>query len=217
LQRIRAGEPEALGDLARIYREPLVHALRRTMRLSPSDAEEAVQEVWRILVADPAKIARFVPNEHGARFRSFLFAFARNVARNMSRKMRPDPLPDGFDAAEDSELEEELGRSEGRRLLAYLVKVSADTTPERRTQREAASALLLFYARKRSYREVAERLKISIERVKYLLEAGRKLAREGLKNFVLEDGLSPQDCDGLYQRFIDRLDDLLEDASRASA
>jgi RNA polymerase sigma factor (sigma-70 family) len=212
LERLKSRDPEALGDVARLYAEPLRRSVQRALDLTRADAEEAVQEAMALFVRDPAKLAGFVPSESGARFRSYLFTFVANIARNHRRKKRPEPLGDD---AESPELDEEIRRDQARRTLRFLMQAAEDEHPQRRPRRECALALLAYYEHGSTYRGIAERLGTTVERVKYLLEAGRKLAREAARRCVMEDALAQDDFEAQYAAFVARLDELLAQAARA--
>lgn len=208
LDRLQKGDRGALGEIARLYSRPLNKSLQRDLGMSDKDAEDAVQETFALLVNDLDKLASFEIRKEGPRFRSFLYRFAKNVGRNIMKKRKRTisvaEVQD--DAAFSAEIDAEISRA----VIGYLKSLSESRGPEKKTQRDAAIAMLLFYSCNRSYEEIAAKMKSTPAKVKYLLEAGKKHAREALQGAVWEFAMSEEDFDAMYAAFLKRIDEHLE-------
>lgn len=82
LKRYRAGQTEAIGDLAERYRRPL-YAYILSMTEGKADTEDLFQEVW-------FKALRNLHTYRSDKFLSWLFRIAHNLVIDRSRKRKPD-------------------------------------------------------------------------------------------------------------------------------
>ena len=82
LRRYRAGQTEAIGELAEKYRRPLF-AFILSMSQGNDDAEDIFQEVWY-------KALRSLHTYRSDRFLSWLFKITHNLMIDRIRKRKPD-------------------------------------------------------------------------------------------------------------------------------
>lgn len=82
LRRYRAGQTEAIGELAEKYRRPLF-AFILSMTQGNDDAEDIFQEVWY-------KALRSLHTYRSDRFLSWLFKITHNLMIDRIRKRKPD-------------------------------------------------------------------------------------------------------------------------------
>ncbi len=82
LKRYRAGQTEAIGDLAERYRRPLF-AYILSMTEGKADTEDIFQEVW-------FKALRSLHTYRSDKFLSWLFRIAHNLVIDRSRKRKPE-------------------------------------------------------------------------------------------------------------------------------
>jgi RNA polymerase sigma-70 factor (ECF subfamily) len=91
IQRVQAGDADALDELYRLYLAPLYGYMVVTLR-DHHAAEDAVHEVFvRVLRALPRYELRGIP------FRIWLFRIARNHVLNLATRQRPEDLRDPDD------------------------------------------------------------------------------------------------------------------------
>lgn len=82
LNRYRAGQTEAIGDLAERYRRPLF-AYILSMTEGKADAEDIFQEVW-------FKALRNLHTYRSDKFLSWLFRITHNLIIDRARKRKPE-------------------------------------------------------------------------------------------------------------------------------
>ena len=99
LERYRAGQTEAIGDLAEKYRRPLF-AYILSMSEGKEDAEDVIQEVW-------FKALRSLHTYRSDKFLSWLFRITHNLIIDRARKKKPEvSLQEKWNASdEDSHTE----------------------------------------------------------------------------------------------------------------
>src|SRR5262245_31487158 len=85
LEGVRAGDGAAWQRLAQLY-APLVYHWCRRRGLQASDAEDLVQEVFRVVIA---RIADFRRDRRGHTFRGWLWGFTRNKLGDWIRHQKP--------------------------------------------------------------------------------------------------------------------------------
>lgn len=83
LQRYRAGETEAVGELAEKYRRPLFAYILSMTGNAHSEAEDIFQEVWY-------KALRSLHMYRSDKFLSWLFKITHNLIIDRARKRKPD-------------------------------------------------------------------------------------------------------------------------------
>lgn len=171
----RAGNREAFGVLVERYQDPLFRYVRY-MGFGEADARDITQDAfvraYRHLgrCGDPA------------RFHGWLFKIVSNLCRTRGRKAGRrdfrnlesvtlvDPNPGPEEAAEAS------------RARAVIREALDTLTPE------AREAVVLFYLRGRSVREISELTGASLSAVKMRLKRGRASLKEHLQDHFREVG-----------------------------
>ncbi|MDD4736673.1 MAG: sigma-70 family RNA polymerase sigma factor [Kiritimatiellae bacterium] len=83
LQRYRAGQTEAIGELAEKYRRPLFAYILSMTGHAHSEAEDIFQEVWY-------KALRNLHKYRSDKFLSWLFKITHNLIIDRARKRKPD-------------------------------------------------------------------------------------------------------------------------------
>lgn len=101
LKGLKASDPEAWRRLARLY-APLVHRWCRQRGLQPADAEDVVQEVFRVVLD---RVAGFRHDQPGSTFRGWLWAITRNKLGDHFRRCAAGP-----EAAGGSDAQQQLAQ-----------------------------------------------------------------------------------------------------------
>jgi len=149
LARAKAGDGDALAQLARWYRPPLLRFVE-TRGFCHSDAEDLVQEVLTRVLVERAALER-VDLARG-RFRSFVLGVAKNVMREWARRNpRHAPLLDGGIDKAAAEIDPDAGFEIARARV--LVEEALETL---RSNHPAEWFVFDLRARNKSYREIAE-------------------------------------------------------------
>jgi RNA polymerase sigma-70 factor (ECF subfamily) len=179
VERARAGDADAFGDLVERYQAVVYRAARAALR-SPVDADDVVQEAF---VAAFRKLAEFRAE---AGFKTWLLAIAWNAARMHRRsswrwfdRFRPAPGPTPPDpAAQDRSQEDVLVR----RDLRERVQKAALTLPGK-----YRDVMLLAATADHTVDEISAILGVPPGTVKWRLAKGReqlrvKLTRLGIRH-----------------------------------
>lgn len=164
----RRGDGAAQSALIVRYRRTLLAYAVARLR-DPDAAEDAVQEALVKALAGLNRLLR------AHRFEAWLMQTLRHQCADAERRRRvraAEPLPDGLASA--------LPTPEGATLdaerLAQLAR-AVDSLPEKQRV-----PLLMFYASRQSYREIALALQISETTVQGRLAQGLRLLRRRLKS-----------------------------------
>jgi len=163
LARLRAGDSRAGRALERLYRRPLIRYCRRFLG-NVTEAEDAAADVFLKAIA-----ARGAPGS----FRAWLYRIARNHCLNLLRaaRRRPRPLPPASSLAPPADApgpSTRLARAEERSRAARLLEGLPAPFRE---------ALQLRYGDGLSRADIASRLGISQDLVRYRLYQGVKLLK----------------------------------------
>jgi RNA polymerase sigma-70 factor (ECF subfamily) len=164
LERLRRGDAQAGEALDRLYRSALVRFCRRYLR-SLAEAEDAAAEVLYKVIS-----VRCAPRS----FRAWLYRVARNHCLNLlrARRRRPGSLP------LESSLAPRAGSPGPSTLLAREEERARAASLLSGLSQEFREALWLRYGEGLSRAEIAGRLAISPDLVRYRLYQGVKKLKE---------------------------------------
>jgi RNA polymerase sigma-70 factor (ECF subfamily) len=178
VERARAGEPDAFGELVDRHRSAVYRAALAALR-SPADAEDAAQEAF--LTA----YRRLDGFRSEASFKTWLLTIAWHQAINQRRSVtrwlrRTVPAPQGPDgeaiehhlASPDRSPAERAEDNELRRGIAGAIRA---LPPKLR------DALLLAQAGEYTYEEIAAMLKVPLGTIKWRVSEARRVVKHRLR------------------------------------
>ena len=184
VERARAGEPDAFGELVDRHRSAVYRAALAVLS-SPADAEDAAQEAF--LTA----YRRLDGFRGEASFKTWLLTItwhqAINQRRSLTRWLRrivPPPLrPDGDPieqevASADRSPEERASQNEWRRSIAGEIRA---LPPKLR------DVLLLTQAGEYTYEEIGAMLKIPVGTIKWRVSEARRVVKQRLRTRGFSD------------------------------
>lgn len=195
IHKAKQKDPAALNDLVRLYRDPVLHFVRRVHNYSPEDAEDIVQEVFAIITQE-----RFLSrlDECKGRFRSILCAVTNNVIRMRERARKS--LKRGGDARhvrisddEHSRLLEELVASHTPtpdqqftlQWVQYLIARALDRLArDTGTGALNARCFLMHKLQGKSYGEIARELNLKETDVTNYIHAARRKLRTFIEEMI---------------------------------
>ena len=174
VERARRGDRAAFGLLVEKHSPALLGGLTR--RIGPEDAPDLAQEAWIRAFLNLDRL------RDPARFGAWLAGIGANVARMWLRDRRPAGT--SWEALLDDEAQPSgngLLPDEQVTLRELQVEVVTALEALSTTNRDAAR---LHYLHDRSYREIAERLRIPEKTVKSRLHKARQQLRQRLRHVV---------------------------------
>lgn len=95
IARVQNGSTKDFERLVQVYQNPLFRIIGNLVQPA-HQLEDLVQDIF---LAAFANIGRFDPNK--GKFRTWLYAIARNRALNAQKKHREGQLPDGWDPTDE--------------------------------------------------------------------------------------------------------------------
>lgn len=170
----RSGKGEDLLPLYQRY-AGLIYALGLRYLSTPQRAEDAGMEIWSVLVDK-------VPKHTITNFRSWLQTTVRNHCLRQLRREKRDPLQQRGDELMPSD-----------RLLHLSAEPHPQNDPDvrplhgclKQLREEQRRCIHLFYLGEgESYRSIAERLNLSVGRVRSHLQNGRRNLRRCLEEQI---------------------------------
>jgi RNA polymerase sigma-70 factor, ECF subfamily len=178
LQRIAAGDAAAVRECIDQY-GPLVWSIARRLSRTPSDAEDATQEIfldiWR-------SAARFDASQGSDKV--FIAMIARRRLIDRLRKTSAEPPMDPLETLEAVSWTEESTSSETAMEAEQATRALAELRPEQR------QVLELGLVHGLSQSEIATRLKMPLGTVKSFMRRGLIKVREVMN--IAAEGVSPR-------------------------
>ena len=159
-EKLKRGDPDAAGELARLYyddilRYCLFHVPDRSL------AQDAVQETF-------LKVFRYFGDyRHRGHFRAFLYRVAANVCADIRRRRTWDPMPEQV-SFEEKGLREGEDREDFRRLVELL--------PE-----ELREIVILRFAQELKLGEIAKAADLPMRTVQSRLRKALKILKTELE------------------------------------
>jgi len=169
-RRFFAGDEDALDEILRQYRIPLILFLDRILH-NQDAAEDIAIDVFVDLLIHPKRY------DGRAGLKTYLFMLGRSRALDYLRRRKflsPDPIPENYPAQQD--LEAEYLAGEEKQALHRALK----TLPN-----DMQQALHLVYFEDLSYEQTAKVMKKSKKQVDNLLYRGK----ERLRTILKKDGM----------------------------
>jgi RNA polymerase sigma-70 factor (ECF subfamily) len=170
LERVAAGDPAAVGECLDRYGD-LVWSLARRYLRNPSDAEDAVQDIFIDIWGSSARYDRNIASEV-----AFISTIARRRLIDKIRQADRRPLMDSLDDDEGAPIDPGIpATAEEDTEVTIVERVLAEMDPEH--QKVLAMSLYEGY----SHSEIAERLSLPLGTVKTRVRRGLIHIREQLK------------------------------------
>ncbi len=180
IQKIKAGDPQAYGDLIRRHQARLIRLCTSLLK-NQTEAEDAAQEVF---VKAYHALREF---RQDATFSTWLYRIASNHCLSLLRARRPTESLDHLLETQGDGIERFLSMQKDARHALQAADFAEQLLS--RLPENYRLVLTLREAEGLSYQEIAEVMGVTLDSVKALLRRARQEIEEKLRHFLKKESV----------------------------